>query len=120
MPTDLAAPNARSEEELRPAQPPSQPEDATISQLEKLFIERRDVFAEQHSNGSYAPVRRPVRLADLKAHVSGKHTYGHYLLSPEGNCRLLAFDIDVQKESVTTWRNNDDELETFDPRCCVP
>jgi len=86
-------------------------DDQTLGAFGKRFIERRDVFAEQHANGSYTPVRRPIKLGDLRDHVTGKHSYGHYLVSTEGRCRLFAFDIDAAKEPVD-WG----DLGEFVPR----
>lgn len=102
-------------------------DDQLLGAFGKRFIERRDVFAEQHSNGSYTPVRRPIKLSDLHDHVEGRKSYGHYLVSTEGRCRLFAFDIDFVKgirnpEKPAEWlplRWGDDEFYPreafFDP-----
>lgn len=83
------------------------------------FIERRDVFAQQNADGSYHPVREPIKKSTLLAHLSGERTIGHYLVSPEGKCRLFAYDIDLvgtrrnpdtgNKEPAGTW--NDEPLD---------
>jgi hypothetical protein len=89
-------------------------------QLAKKFIVRRDVKAIQFDDGSYCPDTRlaeidaekgtnrlapygPVgfKMTHLRDHLSGDKTYGHYMLSPEGTCKLFAFDIDLEKEG--TW-----------------
>lgn len=89
--------------------------DDLLKKLGQLFLERRDVRAEQHDGGAYHPVREPFRLSDLRAHVEGKKTCGHYLLSPENKCRLFVFDIDLVKEEVT-WESPDGTEESFVPR----
>lgn len=74
--------------------------------LASMFITRTDVKAVQHNDGSYAPHtangRRDGqkigwRREDLSAHIAGRSTFGHYLLSPQGECKLVAFDIDLTK-----------------------
>lgn len=103
-------------------------DDSVISQLGKLFIERRDVYATQHSDGSYTPTRETLRMSDLRDHVSGKRTLGHYLLSADSNCRLFVYDIDFMASDgkpnargeiphpMLTWLNPDDVEESFDAR----
>lgn len=95
------------------------PEDLAV-QIAKKFIQRRDVKAIQFDDGSYCPDTRlaeidaergtnklapygPVgfKMTHLNDHLSGRKTYGHYLLDQEGNCKLFAFDIDLEKEG--TW-----------------
>lgn len=78
------------------------------------FIERRDVLAIQRGNGSYTPERRPFKMGDLRAHLDGSRSYGHYLISPEGNCRLFAFDIDLRKTG--TWTDDAGEVHEINPR----
>ncbi len=78
------------------------------------FIERRDVMAVQFPTGHYQPERRPFKVGDLRAHVAGERSLGHYLISPEGNCRLFAFDIDLRKAG--TWTNDEGEVHCIDPR----
>ncbi len=69
--------------------------------LDRLFVERRDVKAWQSPDGSYHPDYGELTVADLCAHLSGCRTLGHYLLSREDKCRLLAFDIDLA--TTGTW-----------------
>lgn len=85
--------------------------------LGKRFIERRDVKAVQHPNGAWNPVvahmghgqgkpctdaciPRKWTMADLRAHVAGEMTYGHYLVDTDNNCKLFAFDIDLKPEGT--------------------
>lgn len=69
----------------------------------KRFIQRRDVKARQMSNGDYMPVtsqgtphRLPWQMSDLRDHLEGRQTYGHYLLDQDDVCRVFAFDIDLE------------------------
>lgn len=94
------------------------PDDELAVLLGKRFIERRDVKAIQFSGG-YAPVRACTRnresgvyacgtddcqhfvgwkMSDLRQHVEGTQSFGHYMVSPEGQTKLFAFDLDLKKE----------------------
>lgn len=89
----------------------SQPEDseALAKLLVSNFIERQDVKAIQTASGDYMPVRENPKdtssptlkfgLRDIIAHVEGKTTYGHYLVSKEGTCRVIVFDIDLRAKA---------------------
>lgn len=74
-----------------------------IDLLAKTFIQRTDVKAIQHKDGSYQPhwtdfdskTRIPWRREDLEAHVAGKTTFGHYLLDRQDQCKLFCLDIDL-------------------------
>jgi hypothetical protein len=92
--------------------------------LASKLIERRDAKAVQTPSGAYIPDRTendeliPWSLADVIAHVEGKRTLGHYLVSSEGSCRALAFDIDLRKKANPD-RNEEPILfdgEEIDPR----
>jgi hypothetical protein len=92
---------------------------AVAAELGRRLIERRDVKAVQQENGSYRPDGRyvkqpdgkwkceeyfPFRMPDLIAHLDGSKTFGHYLVSPEGKCRVFCFDIDLTaKGSLRDW-----------------
>lgn len=75
--------------------------------LAKNFIARPDVKAIQYSDGSWSPhlvdpkdrtsERIPWRREDLESHLSGNKTFGHYLLTPDSQCKLFAFDIDLEE-----------------------
>lgn len=88
-------------------------------QIAKKFIQRRDVKAIQFDDGSYCPDTRLAELdaengtnrlapygplgfkmTHLQQHLSGEKTYGHYMLDQDGNCKLFAFDIDLEKEGT--------------------
>jgi len=74
------------------------------NELERLiarrFIQRRDVFAVQRANGAYNPVNRKITSSDLTEHLTGRKTYGHYVVDHQGRCRIIALDIDWE-DSVT-------------------
>ena len=84
--------------------------------LAQMFIARRDVKAVQNSSGEYMPVqhcetcgrgfcshdtpkvREGWRRADIQAHLDKQKTYGHYLLNQSDECKLFAFDLDLEPE----------------------
>lgn len=83
----------------------------------KRFIQRRDVKAVQFTSGTWAPDREiknqqtqqsdpgrwgPLgfKMQHLEQHLAGSHTYGHYLLDDDSNCRMFAFDIDLEPEVI--------------------
>lgn len=87
----------------------NQPDSKEIAKLlAGRLIERRDVKAIQFSKG-YAPhvvdpkadtpEYLPVTLKDLIDHVEGRKSYGHYVVSTAGTCRMFAFDIDLEKQA---------------------
>lgn len=75
--------------------------DQMAAMIAKRFIQRRDVKAIQRPNGDYFPDRSPFMMNDLKRHLAGDITYGHYLLDHDDKCKLFAFDIDLNKGG--TW-----------------
>lgn len=76
---------------------------ATI--VAKRFIQRRDVYAEQWTNGWYPVVESkngpylPFKMPDLISHLNGERSLGHYLLDTNSQCKLFAFDIDLEKNN---------------------
>lgn len=89
-------------------------QDDVARALASRFICRRDAKAVQHRNGSYAPVRdaegnlSPWTAGDLRKHLVGDATYGHYLVSKNNTAKLFAFDIDLDKESIgNNWSPRD-------------
>lgn len=95
----------------------------------KRFIQRRDVKAVQLSRqtgslkpGDWMPHRKriaqdeyeylPWKMPELLDHIDGKATYGHYLLDANSNCRVFAFDVDLEKEG--SWVRIPD-LSNLDP-----
>lgn len=88
--------------------------------LAAKFIARTDVKAVQHHDGSYSPhtvtgrrdgQRIGWRREDLTAHLAGTSTFGHYLLSPEDGCKLIAFDIDLEKGGHLPVSIDSDDVE---------
>lgn len=89
----------------------TQPDSTELAKLIVAnFIERRDAKAVQTRTGAYMPVRENMKdtnsplkrwtLSDVVDHVEGSATYGHYVVSTEGTCRCIVFDIDLRKEEV--------------------
>jgi len=73
-----------------------------IQALGKTFIQRRDVKAFQRKNGAYNPIHHPWTAKDIRLHVEGKTTLGHYLVDHDGLTRVVAFDIDFDDEEYRT------------------
>ena len=70
----------------------------------ELFSHRRDVFSEQHSDGSYTPVRRPITDDDVAEHLAGFASYGTYVLKPgENTVKYICWDLDVKDEKARDW-----------------
>jgi len=63
------------------------------------FIQRKDVKAFQRDDGAWFPDRSAFSMQDFQDHFDGKKTLGHYLLDPDGNCKLFAFDLDLVKHA---------------------
>ena len=68
----------------------------TLEQL-KHFVGRRDVFAQQNSEGQYRPVKRRLEAADLSDHLDGVKTYGTYVVLGD-KARFLCWDIDTGEQ----------------------
>jgi len=104
--------------------------------LAKLFIQRSDVKAVQLdraggglSQGDWFPDIRIKRdgsphlpvgfnMGHLLAHLAGERTYGHYLLDDDSNCKLFAFDIDLEKSgsyvNLPDWNSFPDSIQTVE------
>lgn len=84
-------------------------DEGTAREIAKLFaskfIARPDIKAHQKPNGDWYPDETPITMADLLAHLQGKKSMGHYMLSRESKVKLFAFDIDFQKadEEKNAW-----------------
>lgn len=76
------------------------------------FIARPDVYAIQHTDGSWQPVQGRnhdgspgeylrIGMPQLLDHINGRKSYGHYLLSEKDECKFFAFDIDLEKPLKT-------------------
>lgn len=95
--------------------------DEIATLLAQKFIARRDAKAIQMANGEYHlhtvdgkrdSARLPWKMGDLRAHLAGEHTYGHYLLSEDNQCKLFAFDIDLEKQG---WLPTGADWTDFEP-----
>lgn len=75
--------------------------DAVARLLGERYLSRSDALAIQQADGSYRPDRRKVLWGDLKAHLAGTVSIGHYLVAPDGHAKLFAYDIDLDKWG--TW-----------------
>lgn len=76
--------------------------------LAKRFIQRRDVKAVQAKSGIYTPDRTAFTMGDLRGHLAGTKTLGHYLVGQDGMCKVFAFDIDLNASGKFT---DDDGVE---------
>ncbi len=71
-----------------------------IEQYMTLFSGREDCFARQWVNKEeqktgYYPVRRPLEPTDVEDHLSGRMTYGIYLLRHDATVKTAVIDIDL-------------------------
>ncbi len=67
-----------------------------------IFKGRSDCFARQwvdRKKGAqgYVPERRPMTISDIEDHLSGRCTYGIYLMEKDNNVSLGVIDIDLVK-----------------------
>lgn len=88
-----------------------------IKALGTRFIERRDVKAVQGEGIPWQPVKEKFSLQDFEDHLAGTRTFGHYLVSPEGNAKFLAFDLDLN--TTGRWYSQDadpDQYNECNPR----
>lgn len=93
--------------------------------LAKYFITRTDAKAKQvhlqsgpgyivdTTDGKRESPRLPWNRAALEAHIQGGATYGHYLLGQDNTCKLMAFDVDFDKEG---YYEATDGAHPFSPR----
>jgi hypothetical protein len=78
--------------------------DQDTRELAKLFagkfIARPDVHAIQRANGDWNPVESKITMDLLLRHIRGEISIGHYMLNREGQVKLFAFDIDLEKSNA--------------------
>jgi hypothetical protein len=95
--------------------------------IARKFVHRADVRAEQVADGGYRPIRTPWRKEHFDQHLSGEHTFGHYVVGLDGMCKVIVFDIDLIKVRPPVrgpgwyplnWTSTQEELvwEECDPR----
>ncbi len=75
-------------------------EERSIAAYMNIFSGRHDTFARQWADREqqrqgYVPVRRPLTPEDVKEHLSGRKTYGIYLLESDSSVRTGVIDIDL-------------------------
>ncbi|MDD5205539.1 MAG: CRISPR-associated primase-polymerase type A1 [Desulfobacterales bacterium] len=68
-----------------------------------LFSGREDCFARQWADKAegkqgYVPVRRGMEIMDVEEHLSGRKTYGIYLVRFDGSVSLAVLDVDLRQE----------------------
>jgi hypothetical protein len=80
-----------------------QPSDDLVKLLATTFISRRDVKAVQSSTGAYHPSHEKWSMKDLRDHIMGERSLGHYMVNKEGKTNLFAFDIDL--DQYGTWED---------------
>lgn len=90
-----------------------------VALLGTRFIERRDVKAvmgePMAGKGGkplhWQPIREPFTMQDFADHLSGKRTFGHYMVSPEGKTKLFAFDLDLRENKPPVPERDDPGFE---------
>jgi hypothetical protein len=78
--------------------------------IAKRFIARPGVMAVQSANGAYHPRERSFTRADLVNHIRGTESLGHYLVNEQGECKLFAFDLDLNKSGDIKEMNDNGDL----------
>lgn len=84
------------------------------------FIARPDVKAYQQTDGSYRPDRTKISMQDLVDHLDGKFSMGHYMVSPDDQVKLFAFDIDLNKEGELPQARDSEGVLFKDFQPCNP
>ncbi|WP_456384936.1 CRISPR-associated primase-polymerase type A1 [Desulfolithobacter sp.] len=77
-------------------------QEENIALYMRLFRGRSDAFARQWADRNqerqgYVPVKRPMLPADILDHLSGKRTYGLYLLDHDAEVYTGVVDMDLVK-----------------------
>lgn len=80
--------------------------------IAKRFIQRKDVKAVQVGDGGYRPVREGWKMGDLRSHVQGEQTFGHYTTDQDGLTKLIVFDVDLDTEGTWVEEPDWDKIET--------
>lgn len=79
----------------------------------ELFSGREDCFARQWVDKSeqkqgYVPVKHCLEPKDVEDHISGKLTYGIYLLKPDAMIKTAVIDADLVQKFRQTKLNSED------------
>jgi hypothetical protein len=69
-----------------------------VATLADTFIQRRDLYARQLSNGQYIAVYEPLSEGLLYAHLRGSETLGAYVLDHNSQGRYMVLDADVEPD----------------------
>jgi len=74
-----------------------------IARYMELFSGREDCFArqwadKQEGKQGYVPVRRPMEPQDVEEHLSGRKTFGIYLLQSDGRVKAAVLDVDLAQK----------------------
>jgi hypothetical protein len=74
-----------------------------IARFLELFSGRRDCFARQWVDKAggkqgYVPVRRAMTAQDVEDHLSGRKTYGIYLMQADARVKTAVLDADLNKK----------------------
>lgn len=83
---------------------PEENHNAIVNLLAQKFIARTDIKAVQKPDGSYAPRHSKFTRQDLLDHITGRATYGHYMIDLNNQTKLIVFDIDLVKPKPTEPR----------------
>lgn len=65
----------------------------------QALVGNPDVYAVQHKDGSWSPVRDSLTPAVLRKHRAGEVTVGTYIVKPPDQARVLVLDIDAKDEA---------------------
>ncbi len=87
---------------------------AVINRYLELFSGREDCFARQwvdkkEGKQGYVPVRRPLEAEDVEEHLSGKKTYGIYLLKSDASVKAAVIDVDLAKKFRNRGLNTEEK-----------
>jgi len=81
-----------------------------VQLLEKIFIQRKDIFASQLEDGRYVCIKEPLTQRHIELHLRGHITLGTYMLMPENTSRLMVLDAD-QENGLLILKTLSSELE---------
>ncbi|CAB1083632.1 Putative helicase [Olavius algarvensis Delta 1 endosymbiont] len=85
-----------------------------IAKYLELFSGRSDCFARQwvdkaNRKQGYVPVRRSMTAQDVEDHLSGRKTYGIYLMQTDACVKTAVLDADLNKKFRQSRLNADDK-----------
>lgn len=93
----------------------------------RLFVHRSDVFARQHEDGSYTPVKAHLDDDNLAEHLKGFVSYGAYVIDPTCELRewgntvaYVVFDLDTYDvDALDLLCREVERLVPDNPKCLV-